>query len=405
VTKRKTGNEQGTHGRYSVAVARLLVCAQTYPYPANQGGRIRYAHLLDALAKDHDVRLALVRRSRDAKAFPAPAAIDEEFTRSRLLKTAARSVFSQTPVQFGAFVDRASGATIAELAKQADAFVAFEPRAGLHHRFLPTGLPRILDLPDSPTLAAKAQWAGDRGIARITHGLDNLLKVRMMERELARAFDIVSAASPRDRDWIASRYPGTDCRFVPSAVEIPPDPGPPGIGGILFTGDLSFAPNADAVRFLLTAVWPLVTVRMPRATLSVVGHHPDASLRTFLQRSGCRTAFSVPDIAPYLHSARAIVAPMRIGSGIKVKVLTALAAGRPVVMTPLANEGIDAAPQREALVASTPQGLADSIVRVLGDDDLAARLGRAGRELAARRFSPDVVAGGFLRLVDEALSR
>jgi polysaccharide biosynthesis protein PslH len=386
-------------------MARLLVCAQTYPYPANQGGRIRYAHLLEALAKEHDVRLVLVRRKESAETFPAPNAVDITFDRSRLTTGALRSVFSRIPSQFGAFVDRVSGAMIAELARDADAFVAFEPRAGLHHRFIPEEMPRILDFPDSPVLAGRAQWSGDRGFARITHGLENLWKVRMLERELVRAFDVICVAGPRDAARISSQHPGSDCRVIPSAIEIPAEVSPAGLGGALFTGDLSFAPNADAVRFLVSKVWPLVTLRLPKARLSIVGHEPDASLKTFLQRSGCETAFSVPDIEPHFRAATAVVAPMRIGSGIKVKVLMAMASGRPVVMTPLANEGIGAAPEREALVAATPGELADAIVRVLSDDALATRLARAGRELAVRRFAPDVVAGGFLAAVDDALTR
>lgn len=386
-------------------MARLLVCAQTYPYPADQGGRIRYASLLEALERVHDVRLVLVRRESDALRHPASMAVDVTFSRARTARNSIRSLISSTPVQFGALVDSRSGAAVARAAGEVDAFVAFEPRAGLHHRFLPRDMPKVIDLPDSPVLAGRAQWNGGRGLLRRALAIENLVKVGGLERELVRSFDVICVAGPADARWISERFPGTDARVVPIAVTTG-DTRPPSLERrVIFTGDLSFAPNADAVRFLVSEIWPRVLSSTPDAMLSIVGHKPHRALERFLASARCETAYSVPDIAPYVDEARVFVAPMRIGSGIKVKVLTAMAAGRPVVMTPLANEGIDARPGVEALIAAEPDALASAVGRLLADRELSARLGEAGRAFVSERFSLEGVAGVLLGAVETALER
>jgi glycosyltransferase involved in cell wall biosynthesis len=346
--------------------------------------------------------LVLVRRAADSDRFPAADSVDLRFSKARVARNSARSLFSRIPVQFGALIDRNSGARVAELARDADAFVAFEPRAALHHRFLPRELPRLIDLPDSPVLAARAQRAGHRGI----QGLENLLKVSMLERELVEASDLTCVAGPRDRDWIAERYPGSACRIVPVGISAPPHRAPiPSDGTVLFTGDLTFAPNRDAVRFLISEIWPRVIAKSPGARLRVVGHKPASDLRRYLAAAPCETAFSVPDIAPHLDAARVVVAPMRIGSGIKVKVLTSMAAGRPLVMTPLANEGIDAENGTAALIGTDAESIARAVVHVIEDDSLAARLGAGGRRLVETKFSPDAVAATFLDAVAYVVDR
>lgn len=372
---------------------RLLVCADTLPWPPDRGDRLRYSHFVGVLRKDHHVRLALVRRANEALERPAGDETDLTLSRSRVAVNAARGLFSPVPMQFSAFADRTAGRSLAAAAAGCDAFVALGARAGLYRHSFPAAGPAILDLQDSLVLNSRAQWRGAAGMLRKLYGGENLLKARLFESRLVRRYDLVLVAGNADHRWVRSRHPEVSCELVPTAVPVPPGPAEPGEKPLLlFLGDLRFAPNVDAVRYLVEEIWPRVKSRCRGASLRIVGHAPERRLARRLEGLDVETAYSVPDVQPHLAAARAFVAPMRIGSGVKVKVLQAMAAARPVVMTPLANDGVGATNGLDAIVAEGPDELAAGAAALLADDGTARAMGRAGWELVAARFSTDAVA-------------
>jgi glycosyltransferase involved in cell wall biosynthesis len=134
---------------------------------------------------------------------------------------------------------------------------------------------------------------------------------------------------------------------------------------------------------------PHVWVQEPGARVVIVGQQPPERIRA---SAGDRVTVAghVPDLAPFQATARALVAPIRYGAGVKGKILTSLAAGVPVITTTVGNEGIGLVDGEDALIADTPQRIAEQAIRILRDDALAERLGDAGRLFVAERFSEAV---------------
>jgi glycosyltransferase involved in cell wall biosynthesis len=99
----------------------------------------------------------------------------------------------------------------------------------------------------------------------------------------------------------------------------------------------------------------------------------------------------VKDLTPLYESARVMAAPLQYGAGMKGKVTQSLAAGLPVVTTPIGAEGLEAVDGRDMMIAEDPADLAERIVRLLEDDELWVRLSRAGQDVAARLFSPAIM--------------
>jgi glycosyltransferase involved in cell wall biosynthesis len=95
----------------------------------------------------------------------------------------------------------------------------------------------------------------------------------------------------------------------------------------------------------------------------------------------------VDDLRPYLASAAALVVPLRLGGGTRLKIVEGMAMGRPIVSTTLGAEGIEATPERDILIADEPAAFAASVIRLLDDPALRRRLGQAGRQLAVERYS------------------
>jgi glycosyltransferase involved in cell wall biosynthesis len=113
----------------------------------------------------------------------------------------------------------------------------------------------------------------------------------------------------------------------------------------------------------------------------------------------------VPSMNPHYEAARVVVVPLRTGTGTRLKALEALASGRPVVGTTIGLEGIGIADREQALVADDPAALADAVIAVLHDDQLAGRLAQAGRWHVEQRFGWDRIGREYVATVAELLGR
>jgi glycosyltransferase involved in cell wall biosynthesis len=211
---------------------------------------------------------------------------------------------------------------------------------------------------------------------------------------LARAWlsdaDVVCATSPREAAAMASRYELRNVRTVPNGVRLPlPVAPPPNQQRLLFVGNLTYAPNLEAAKVLVSEILPRVRARHPQATLDLVGPHAGALGDA---PAGVRIAGRVADLRPWYEGADAVVAPLWHGGGTRIKVLEALAYGRPVVATPLAVSGIDVRSSRDVLLADSPPALADAVSRLLDDPELGARLCEHAGQMVRERYSQSVIA-------------
>jgi glycosyltransferase involved in cell wall biosynthesis len=128
-------------------------------------------------------------------------------------------------------------------------------------------------------------------------------------------------------------------------------------------------------------------------------------VRALGREPGVRVVGEVPDMRPWLAGSAVYVCPMRSGTGIKNKLLEAMACGLPCVASRLAVRGLSVEPGRHVLVADTPAAMADAVVRVLGDPGLAAALGLAARAYAAERHSWAAVARAYAAVYARAVER
>jgi glycosyltransferase involved in cell wall biosynthesis len=240
---------------------------------------------------------------------------------------------------------------------------------------------------------------GGRGMMH--HTPTNILRrlqlflARRFERWMFVPYRRVLVVSPQDRDELLALNPDQKVSVISNGIDLgyfqlQNDRREPAT--LLFVGNYEYAPNVDAALRLATEILPWVRAQVPEAKLWLVGHAPPAELLA-LRDSGLKPTVSpsiivigsVPDVRPYLARATVFVSPLRLGAGIKNKVLEALAMGCPVVATPLSVDGIDARHERDLLVADDG-ALAGSVIRVLKDDDLQRRLSANGRQLIEARY-------------------
>ena len=238
--------------------------------------------------------------------------------------------------------------------------------------------------------AATLPFSALRGFAALEWRM-----LRRYERALYPRCALIYSVSDVDAESIR-RFCGEQgsVAVVPIAVDVQgvAQASPIGAGHeLLFVGGLHWPPNADAVGYFIDDILPIVRSRLPDAHLTVVGRADERVQHRLRSVSGVTFAGHVPDIEPFFRRSRAMVVPLRSGSGMRVKILDALARGMPTVTTSVGCEGIDATTGHHLLIADTAAAFAAEVVRLLTDDELAMRLSRSSRELVQRLYDESVV--------------
>ena len=177
---------------------------------------------------------------------------------------------------------------------------------------------------------------------------------------------------------------------------------PPQPDRVLFFGSFRHQPNVDALRFLLHDTWPLIQRERPQATLDVMGSNlPQWVTSITAQNHSIRLLGFQPDIRPTLAEASVVIAPLRFGSGVKIKILEAMALGKAVVTTSIGAEGIDAQPGTDFVVTDDAQALASETVRLLVNPSIRDSLGQHARRFIQTHHDADQIAKDFLARLNE----
>lgn len=248
--------------------------------------------------------------------------------------------------------------------------------AAAWHRDLPAELPRALSLQNLSWAyyASRARAAGSPLL-----GVEARRFARFDRRHLP-AYDLLVTTGEHDSERLRALLPDAEVAVVPNGVDVLAlRPAPlPDAPLVLFTGTLSYAPNAEGLLWLLREIVPRLPAGLP---VRVVGPDPPAQARAL---AGTRVELTgrVPAMAPHFAAASVIVVPILSGGGTRLKVLDGLASGRPLVTTTAGADGVAVRDGEHALLADDADAFAAAIMRLVGDRALAARLGAAGRALA-----------------------
>lgn len=223
----------------------------------------------------------------------------------------------------------------------------------------------------------------------------NYLQVLEREMRLLGRVDAAILMTEEDRQALAKFSRRVALHVIPTGVDLDYFR-PPEIRAdnerLIFVGYFQHHPNVDAMLYFCDAVLPRIRERVPRAELLIVGSSPPREIRDLESIAGVRVTGYVPDIRPWMASAWVYVVPLRLGVGIRGKILEAWGMGLPVVATPLAAAGLHAEHGRNILVAEGAGEFAACVVRLLEDPELRARIGTQGRATAERYHGWDRAA-------------
>lgn len=215
-------------------------------------------------------------------------------------------------------------------------------------------------------------------------------RLRTFERWACRAAHGVSVVSEADRDHLRGLAPEIAPVVIPNCIDIDryaalPQPADATFErDLLFIGKMDYRPNVDAMLWFGKEIWPRIRQKRAHTTLAIVGKQPHPRLLPLADEPGIEITGAVPAVDPYLAAARVYVMPFRIGSGTRLKLIEALAAGVAMVSTRVGAEGYPVEDRRHLWLEDQPESFADAVVELLESEQERRALQEAGREFAAR---------------------
>lgn len=378
----------------------LLAVTAVPPWPVVDGYGLRAANLLDQLRKDWDVTVVSPDAAADARPSP-PEGIVWRTVEGVPATTALpwRAERSRLSENVGSLIDRKEYA--AAVLWSGTEFLAGE---------LPAFPPAVADRIDCETLQS---WRNRKHSGKLRdqlRGLRRGIETAFYERRALRRMEGIAVTGPDDARWLRVITAHSRIRVIPNGVTTIPHDDLPGESDdplVIFTGVLGYGPNVDAVTYFVREVWPWVRKRVPRAEFRIAGRNPAPAVKMLSEEPGVSVYPDVPDLTAAIRRAWLAVAPMRSGSGIKNKVLEAWAAGRPVVLSELATNGLDLEGEPGEAVRSLVCGdgaeMIEAVVSLLENPARRRALGRMARTLAEERHSWEAAGDRLAGLLRESL--
>ena len=369
----------------------LFVCPFV-PWPLVNGGKIRTFNLIKSASKHAEIHLRILNEpgaDHDARAALEPwCASLEFFDRSppsrlkQLLQPKIERWFHSKDLINSVQKDLASGEFgllhIDELLLARITKPGHKTPVVQHHHKLDTVLYNTLHSGASPMRKF------------------DLWKLRRLERESTRRYRHHLFCSEGDAALLSARYGGLDTGAVPSGFA-PEDfrPSQPPVARdperLLFLGSMDYGPNVDGTTWFVSEVLPLIRAERPALTLDIVGANPVPEVKA-LAGQGVRVLGRVPEVSPHLEGAAAMLVPLRIGGGTRLKIVEALAMNTPVVSTTIGAEGLGLVHKEHLLLADTPETFARATLELLDDPTGAAKLGQTGADYIKKHYRWDVLA-------------
>ncbi len=397
---------------------RVLWVTEEPPDRSLGGGSIRQAYLFEALASVFPTDLLLVGRLDDPRIRELAASVTElpkppirrsEHPLGRRVLELAVTLFSSLPLT-AYYVGRTRRCLLRALAQTHGRYQLVcvehevlaplvagrgrEPWLLTFHHVLSGMIEKEIDLAPG----RRQRWFRRR----------DLTKARRMERRALAAYDQSVVCSEADAARLAALSPRekpNQIAVVPNGVDLEQlRPSPvPAQPVVLFPASLGYGPNIDAATWLADEVWPSVLDAVPNAELLLVGASPHPRVMQLDRREAIEVHADVRAMAPYFRSARAVVVPVRVGTGTRLKALEAMAAARPVIGTTVGMDGIGVIDRAHALIADVPSDFADAVVEVLRDDALATTLASAARSHVEQHYAWDRVGPRLVNLARELM--
>lgn len=380
---------------------KFLFLANRVPYPPYRGDKLKIYNLARRLAGRHELHLLTFAQTEEDLQYKAE--LEKIFTKVHFIYlpkwrsalNCLSALWSKLPLQVLYFKSAAMRRKVNEVLA-ADAFDAIHVQhlrmspylAGMHN------VPRILDMPDAFSMYwERRKKAQKNPFLKIFETIEQR-RVLKYEHVMA-AYDMALVCSQEDLDYLVAQHDLHNINLLPNGVDLDTFKG----GNhdyshnhtLLFTGNMDYAPNVDAVGYFAEDILPLIRQQHPQVKFVIAGQRPVKKVQELANDHIEVTGF-VKNLAAVYNTASVVVAPLRFGAGTQNKVLEAMAMGVPVVCSSVGFKGLGIESGEGAIMQTEATAFANSVIALLDSQEKRKTVGEKGMAVMRARFGWDAIA-------------
>ncbi|MBR0539229.1 MAG: glycosyltransferase [Bacteroidales bacterium] len=372
---------------------KIFVLLPRIPYPLEKGDKLRAFNQIKQLAKHNEIVLCALNDNTKVSEQDAFHALQPycqsisfiSINKAQILLGLVRAFFKGLPLQCGYFYNRKAAKRIDMLITKHKPDMLFGQLLRVAEYIRHKSIPKALDYQDIFSYGMKRRADIASPITRPIYDME-YRRLKRYEAAIFNDFDVRSIISEPDRDLFPHEK-RDEILIVPNGVDhdyFKPQEKEKKYD-LVFTGNMSYPPNVNAVEYLAHEIMPIVWKTLPETKLYIAGATPDLKVK---KAASARIIVSgwLDDIRDAYAESRIFIAPMRIGTGLQNKLLEAMSMHLPAITSPLANASLGAKPDEEILVGSNAEEMAHHIITLLTDQEKAERLAQAGFDFTNRVY-------------------
>ncbi|MEJ5201849.1 MAG: glycosyltransferase family 4 protein [Anaerolineales bacterium] len=390
---------------------RVLFISPWFPYPLQNGSKVRIYHLLRAISKRHEVQLVSFSRQGelvDPTGLWGICDIIEvlpfrEFAPHRL--RAILGFLSPTPRSIVDVFEQKTSSSINQIIKnQAPDLIICSELATAIYAKEHWKTPIILE--DLELDLIRQSKIANQNILLEMRKQINWMKLRRYISSLLKLFKVCTVVSENERQLVRQISPQYEpIHIIPNGVDVEFNQVhgvAPQLNSLIYNGSLTFYPNYDAVLFFMREIFPLIQSCLPQVSLTVTGATQGVDLSRIPYNDHINFTGFLPDIRRTIAKSWACVVPLRLGGGTRIKILEAMALGTPVIATSKAVEGLDVIHGENILIADKPADYAELTIQLLKRPQLRENIARNARRLVEKSYDWKVIGSNFLNVLEQS---
>ncbi len=380
---------------------KLLFLANRIPYPPYRGDKLKIYNLAKRLAKQHELHLVTFTEIVADKTYiPELKKIFTEVHTVHLPKwkgalNCALEFTSGLPLQVLYFKSQ----EMQELVNKIVDNTNYDAIHVQHLRMAPylkdrKDLPAILDLPDAFSLYWKRRQKTENSFFK--NRFEHLEQKRLEKFEtIIKEYRLSLVCSQEDLEYLKDLHGADNLKLLPNGVDtstfFPQAHDYSKNDTLLFTGNMDYAPNVDAVIYFTQEILPLIQKQFPTIKFVIAGQRPLDSVKELANENIVVTGF-VKDLAKVYNEASIVVAPLRFGAGTQNKVLEAMAMGIPIVCTNVGFKGLSVESGEGVFMEEGKERFASQVCELLRSECMREETGKKGIKVVREKFDWDVIA-------------
>lgn len=380
---------------------KILFVANRVPYPPFRGDKLKIYNLAKRLSVHHEIYLITFAESKEdynygeelGKLFKQVHIISLPKWQSYL--NCLIAIFSNIPFQVAYFKSRKMNRLVIDFLSKNKIDVIHTQHLRMAQFTSDIQMPKILDLPDAFSLYWKRRIENQQNPIKRFFEKIEYKRLYKFEGKIVKKFNLGLVCSREDLNYMKQEHGSEKIDLLRNGVDLDTFKSDghdySNNSTLLFTGNMDYAPNVDAVGYFVKDIFPSIASKFPNVKFIIAGQRPVKQVLDLKAKNIEITGF-IPDLKVMYQQAAIVVSPLRFGAGTQNKVLEAMAMGIPVVSGNIGFEGLEIKNGEGVFLEINSNGFANKVIELLQSESLRQHTGTKGNLVAKEKFSWDIIA-------------